>query len=390
MGKLTDMLAYGGISEREFAGIRHEIQEKNRKVLALIGSLAAVSFLGIFLIGLLAGSGTILTGTQKLYAELGLFSAAVTATALWILPRHRHMTLGVCYAYLCVVFCFAIWAGTFGQPEYPATTFCVLLVALPLMIVERPLRIGLYTIGVSIMFLLSAATCKKGAVMEVDLLNCLCFTFLSMTVGTTMNHARVRELAQRKVIERQRDTDQLSSLLNKAAFSREMELVTEDRTPGALLVIDIDNFKHFNDTYGHIFGDAVIRNVAANISKMFSEDALTGRFGGDEFVVYQMGNLTDHEVVRRAALLRHALSHDAELPEQVDRVTVSIGLVFSPGGVAYKSLFASADKALYQAKHEGKNRSCVSQDVHWEKEESDDGSQSVLRKLLSRFFGRRS
>lgn len=382
MGRIGDVLSRCGLSEREFASVHYEMQDKNRRMLALISAIAAVSFLCIFVSGTVSGGGVVSGGRQWVYLGLGLFSAAVAAMSLWLLPKVRRLTLGVCYMFLCVMFSFAIWAGTFSQPEYPATTFCVFLVALPLMIMDKPYRMSLFLVLVSVFFLLSSGTCKAWDILEVDMLNCMCFIFLSITVGTTMNRTRVRELAQRKVIERQRDMDQLSGLLNKAAFTREMELEVGADEPGALLVLDIDNFKHFNDTYGHIFGDAVIRMVAENIRKMFPEPALTGRFGGDEFVIYQVGEPSRHEVERRAALLRHALMYEAGLPEQTDRVTISIGIVFSPGGVPYERLFASADRALYQAKNEGKNRACIAEDARREERRDETGRSSVLRRLL--------
>lgn len=382
MGRIGDVLSRCGLTEREFASVRVEMQEKNRRMLALISVIAAVSYLSIFLSGVAFSGGVVQGGGQWVYLGVGLFSAAVAAASLWVLPHVRRLTLSLCYMFLCVMFGFAIWAGTFSQPKYPATTFCVFLVALPLMITDKPYRMSLFLVLVSVFFLLSSGTCKAWNVLEVDILNCTCFIFLSVTVGTTMNRTRMRELAQRKVIERQRDMDQLSGLLNKAAFTREMELETGADQPGALLVLDIDNFKHFNDTYGHIFGDAVIRMVAENIRRMFPEPALTGRFGGDEFVIYQVGGLSRHEVERRAALLRHALMNEAGLPEQTDRVTVSIGIVFSPGGVSYEQLFASADKALYRAKSEGKNRACVAEDVYREECMDEKGRGSALRRLL--------
>ena len=382
MGRIGDILSRCGLSEQEFASVRYEMREKNRRMLALISSIAAVSFLCIFLSSMVSGGSVVQGGRQWAYLALGLFSAGVAAVSLWLLPRIRRLTLSLCYLFLCVMFIFAIWAGTFSQPEYPATTFCVFLVALPLMITDKPYRMSLFLALVSVLFLLSGGTCKAWEVLELDMLNCTCFIFLSITVGTTMNRTRVRELAQRKVIERQRDMDQLSGLLNKAAFTREMEMEAGAGQPGALLVLDIDNFKHFNDTYGHIFGDAVIRMVAEKITKMFPEPALTGRFGGDEFVIYQVGELSRHEVERRAALLRHALIKEAGLPEQTDKVTISIGIVFSPGGVPYEQLFASADRALYQAKNEGKNRACIAADVHREEKKDEAGGSSALRRLL--------
>ena len=382
MGRIGDILSHCGLTEREFSSVRFEMQEKNRKMLALISSVAAMSFLCIFLSSMVFKEGVVQGGRQWVYLGLGLFAAAVAAASLWVLPRVRRLILGVCYLFLSVMFGFAIWAGTFSQPEYPATTFCVFLVALPLMIVEKPYRMSLFLVLVSVLFLLSGGTCKERSILEVDMLNCTCFIFLSITVGATMNRTRMRELAQRKVIERQRDMDQLSGLLNKAAFTREMALETGANQPGALLILDIDNFKHFNDTYGHIFGDAVIHMVAENIRKMFPEPALTGRFGGDEFVIYQVGELSRHEVERRAALLRHALMNERGLPEQTDKVTISIGLVFSPGGVPYEQLFASADRALYQAKKEGKNRACVAEDARRAEKKVENGKGSVLRRLL--------
>ena len=382
MGRIGDVLLRCGLTEREFAAIRPEMQENNRRMLALISAIAAFSFLCISVSGMVFSRSMVKGVMQWVYLGLGLFSAVVAAVSLWVLPRIRRLTLSLCYLFLCVMFGFAIWMGTFSQPQYPATTFCVFLVALPLMITDRPCRMSLYLVLVSAFFLLCSATCKAWSVLEVDMLNCICFSFLGITVGATMNRTRTRELAQRRVIERQRDMDQLSGLLNKAAFTREMALEAGAEHPGSLLILDIDNFKHFNDTYGHIFGDAVIRMVAENIRKMFPEPALTGRFGGDEFVIYQVGKLSRHEVERRAALLRHALMNEADLPEQTDRVTVSTGIVFSPGGVPYEQLFASADRALYQAKKEGKNRACVAEDVRREEKRAENGRGSALRRLL--------
>lgn len=382
MGRIGDMLSRCGLTERELASVRCEMQEKNRRMLALISAIAAVSFLCIFVSGMVIGGSVVQGRRQWVYLGLGLFSAAVAAASLWLLPRAMRLTLSFCYLFLSVMFGFAIWAGTFSQPEYPATTFCVFLVALPLMITDKPWRMSLFLVLVSAFFLLCGGTCKAWSVFEVDMLNCMCFILLSITVGTTMNRTRMRELAQRRVIERQRDMDQLSGLLNKAAFTREMALETGAKQPGALLILDIDNFKHFNDTYGHIFGDAVIRMVADSIRRMFPEPALTGRFGGDEFVIYQVGELSRHEVKRRAALLRHALMTEPGLPDQAVRVTVSMGIVFSPGGVPYERLFASADRALYQAKNEGKNRACVAEDVRREEKKNEADRGSVLRRLL--------
>lgn len=127
----------------------------------------------------------------------------------------------------------------------------------------------------------------------------------------------------------------------------------------SLLMIDIDNFKQFNDLYGHLVGDAVLKQVAEGIKKNIREIDLVGRYGGEEFAVLLIE--TDEsaaffvaERIRRAIQERTVRAWDENL-----QVTVSIGCATLSG--AWKdavSVIEGADAGLYQAKKEGKNRVC--------------------------------
>lgn len=121
-------------------------------------------------------------------------------------------------------------------------------------------------------------------------------------------------------------------------------LRTEPDETHVLAMMDIDNFKNFNDTYGHDIGDKIIVGVAGMIRETFRKSDVTGRFGGDEFIVFIRG-IGDLEQIREkfGGLLRYEMWDFA--------CTNSIGAACYPkDGKTFEELFKKADNALYQAK----------------------------------------
>jgi len=129
----------------------------------------------------------------------------------------------------------------------------------------------------------------------------------------------------------------------------------------SFLMIDIDDFKHFNDHYGHLVGDVVLRQVAETIQKNIREVDLAGRYGGEEFGVLlvetdEAGAFYVAERIRRAVSEKSFKAYDENL-----KVSVSIGCSqYTPALNDAGLLVDAADSALYQAKRQGKNRVCVS------------------------------
>lgn len=152
--------------------------------------------------------------------------------------------------------------------------------------------------------------------------------------------------------------DPLTGLLNKVVTT---ELVCDyiKKHPdeeGALIVFDIDNFKHYNDSLGHLFGDEIIKECAACIRRVFSKDSYVGRIGGDEFLAY-VRNLDDvSSIVHRMGKLRDMFA-DITLGQRSGiKVTCSVGISLYPDmGSDYDTLFNAADMALYSIKKNGRN-----------------------------------
>ena len=163
-----------------------------------------------------------------------------------------------------------------------------------------------------------------------------------------------------ETLTRRATTDGLTGLLNRKAFlSRfEEELARLDgRHPCAVVMLDIDHFKRVNDTYGHPFGDEVLRRVAGILGKAVRKGDAAGRYGGEEFILYlhMTGPEKASEVAERfRRMIRQArLSHEA----REVAVTASMGIACSPAhGRKAEELLRRADEALYLSKTRGRDR----------------------------------
>jgi diguanylate cyclase (GGDEF)-like protein len=123
--------------------------------------------------------------------------------------------------------------------------------------------------------------------------------------------------------------------------------------PASVLLIDIDNFKSFNDRYGHAAGDAVLKRIAANVMAQVRASDLVFRFGGEEFVVICDG-MAGAAAVALGERIRREVAGAAV--GEAPRVTVSIGVASCAEDASdYNGLFAVADERLYAAKAAGRN-----------------------------------
>jgi RNA-directed DNA polymerase len=152
--------------------------------------------------------------------------------------------------------------------------------------------------------------------------------------------------------------DDLLPLLRKRMFMKDLLLVSEKATPAApvsLLMIDLDHFKTVNDKHGHPVGDEVLVGCASVIAARCQGKGEAYRYGGDEIAVL-LPNFTTSEAAVLAELIRSDIEKTPLGSKQLS-ITVSIGLATSPGHAADpKALLAAADKALYEAKAQGRNR----------------------------------
>ena len=158
-------------------------------------------------------------------------------------------------------------------------------------------------------------------------------------------------------------TDPLTSLANRKYFDQALDKMIaaaeSSGEPLSLMMADIDHFKKFNDTFGHLTGDQVLRLVALSVKQNVKGQDIAARYGGEEFAVIlpqtalrQAITVGDH--VRRAVMTKELMKRSTG--EHLGRVTVSIGISLWHKGESAQALIERADACLYAAKRGGRNR----------------------------------
>lgn len=165
------------------------------------------------------------------------------------------------------------------------------------------------------------------------------------------------EMREKMDLSERAHHDGLTGLLNWKTFQEKAGALLVAGKAGALLVVDTDDFKSVNDTYGHLAGDRALQQAAAALAQAFRPQDLVGRLGGDEFAICIDGEIDYDRLAQAcAAIVGDGVSFSDQQGDP-HAVTLSIGGVELHGKAdSYQSAYRQADKALYRAKTDGKNR----------------------------------
>jgi diguanylate cyclase (GGDEF)-like protein len=186
------------------------------------------------------------------------------------------------------------------------------------------------------------------------------------TVGkiiTLHDNTRTKDLLTQ--LENLASRDSLTNVFNRRNFE---QLVLKDLTRDhpdngniSLIMMDLDNFKQINDTYGHAAGDMVLKKVIQTCQHLLRQADIPGRYGGDEFVFFLPDTDTDSAKAIAGRLLEGITKNTYQLEGTRFSISASLGVSSSmrSGKISLKELFRNADKAVYMAKQEGRNRVCV-------------------------------
>ncbi len=152
--------------------------------------------------------------------------------------------------------------------------------------------------------------------------------------------------------------DALTGLYNKKTTEELIVKYLTDKQSekfGALMIIDIDNFKSINDTFGHLYGDAVIKQLGSALRNIFQKSDVLGRVGGDEFFVF-LKNHKEHDVlVKKAEQICDEFRKTYEQNGVEVKVSASVGIATTNNTLNFKEMYQMADIALYNTKAKGKN-----------------------------------
>ena len=220
--------------------------------------------------------------------------------------------------------------------------------------------IGIYCLMLVLLFLAHADVFElKNTVLQAMLLNaalsqgvCIFCLFGVVKLKMTKDASDLRA----EKMEKAANIDGLLGIGNRRMLQHKLNTLATDYTPFSLLLIDVDHFKAINDTHGHLVGDDILRELTRSMENSLRPEDTIGRWGGEEFLV--IANGTELE---SAEMLAHRVRESVAQHEfpTVGRVTVSIGVAQFYPDTSISHTFSTADKALYEAKHAGRNRVVV-------------------------------
>ncbi len=163
-----------------------------------------------------------------------------------------------------------------------------------------------------------------------------------------------RDITEERLMKEQAEHDPMTGVLNRRGFDQILNSMEKDRRDFALILVDIDNFKGINDTYGHEVGDVILKRVSRFLAEGFRSIDHVCRIGGDEFAVIMLDVTSDlgYTIEDKISEINRQLAiHETNVPA----VSLSVGAAFMDRKNPGESLFKDADLALYYVKKHGRN-----------------------------------
>ena len=248
----------------------------------------------------------------------------------------------------------------YESPNYLIQAFGVMIILIAVfMVPNRWINIIAVSLFLSIGFIVMSVYYIKNikvseflaGVVYISIVIILC----SVIAFRNNYYKRIQYINSKELI-RLSTTDHLSGAYNRVKFDEELKrwvvYSKENDIPLSLMILDFDNFKKINDTYGHLVGDNVIIETAALIMDSIRETDIFARWGGEEFVLILPSTNKAHAVDLTERLRKNIESHTFK---EVGRVTCSFGVAQLSRDDDIKSLLQKVDKLLYKAKKSGKN-----------------------------------
>jgi diguanylate cyclase (GGDEF)-like protein len=186
---------------------------------------------------------------------------------------------------------------------------------------------------------------------------------MSRTIGSLQSQieARDHEREELEEVRHKANHDALTGIWNRGAIletlNRELLRAQREGTFVGVLLGDLDHFKRINDTYGHLAGDAVLKEAARRIQEAVRSYDAVGRYGGEEFLIILSSCEDDLDMVKQAERIRSRVSSSlVPTSEGEIEVTMSLGVASSSDYPEVEDMIRAADAALYRAKRAGRNR----------------------------------
>lgn len=275
-------IKYGLPTKADYDMIADYRKNFNHKVWTIVSALVTVYF---FINTITTFSVDVVKVNMISYATLTIVSMCAFLLLVTVVDENSRFLMPVAYIQITALLVLGILIGVVNSPDYLAVTFFVVLVCIPLLIADKPYRLGILEFIFCIVFAVLTVIFKDGETKELDLFNLVMFGVLAQFVLYYMIYTRMSQFASAKRVELSSMTDALTGLYNRKAYEVDLNFYNEGRIDKDLVYVafDVNGLKKVNDTYGHEAGDELLIGAAQSIQLCFGAYGKAYRTGGDEF-----------------------------------------------------------------------------------------------------------
>ena len=346
--KIRNYFFYCGIEKDEYNAVKKDAYISNFQIWKILNIFISVVFVFLFISSLF---NNMLRANMVFYL-IGMIYSLLVSLLFFILKKESIIAQLLIYLSITMLFVFGCLI-TQNKPTVPATTFIVFLLITPMFMIDKPYFMTIELLAASTIFCIWMYNVKPYEVWQYDLINIITYTIIGIFIHIVSASIRIKEFVLKREINIQKDIDDLTGLKNKGALTREINeyLDNNSKNKGILLLLDIDHFKKINDTYGHDYGDEIIKQLGKYLGKLFTNGEVVGRFGGDEFLIFIKDTDSNEFAESVAKVIISDTTDNIKLPSKDQLFSVSIGIAIYHGiENNYSEIFKKADVALYKTK----------------------------------------
>lgn len=290
--KIKNAFAYTKIDYNSLEKIRSKIVKANLQMVTVLSSFATLLIVAM-LIASFFNKG--IHQNRQVYFIGLIMSFAISISSFTIAKKHSKLVKLLVYLSYAIYYMYGILIGAVTDPEGKTVTFMVLLVFMPTLFIDWPMRIISITSFFVALFIMLCTHTKTGAVLSVDILDSLVFAALGLTSGFFVNNIKLHGF----ILEQQQDElsrkDKLTDMRNRNAYEIERDsIIGICKYCLSVIYMDVNGLHEINNAYGHEAGDDMLKFIASEIKRSFLDD-YSYRIGGDEFVAF-MPDKSEEEI----------------------------------------------------------------------------------------------
>ncbi len=288
--RVKNYALYGDTDRESYYGVKERIESSNRKTVFVFALVAAI-LIGIMLVLSFSQEG--FAASKPVYIFGILCSLIIIAVSI-ASKKIPVLTYVAIYMAVSAFMLYGIAIATLTRPEEQTVTYMVMLIFVPLIFTDRPLRMGISLVLFNILFIIMALKTKTGSILSVDITDAVIFGLLSLVSQTIVHSTRIKGYVLENKLRIMSETDQLTGLNNRNCYEWRLgSYPSLYKNSICCIYIDVNGLHELNNTKGHKAGDEMLQYIAETVKNQFGARD-TYRIGGDEYVAFVLDDTDEH------------------------------------------------------------------------------------------------